>query len=100
MLARVSHRFNGPAVRPHGALVGGISVVMAGETACGDAWDVVTRGSDTMLIVVDGLGHGPSAAEAAELAVRAFQTNATRTPREMLEAMHTALRGRGGRPSG
>jgi len=100
MLARVSHRLNGPAVRPHGALIGGISVAMAGEAVCGDAWDSVTRGSDTMLTVVDGLGHGPSAAEATELAVRAFQTNATRSPREVLEAMHASLRGTRGAAAG
>ncbi|NYI06937.1 SpoIIE family protein phosphatase [Allostreptomyces psammosilenae] len=40
-----------------------------GETACGDAVAVLTLGgAGTLLLMVDGLGHGPAAAEAAELA--------------------------------
>lgn len=36
-----------------------------GETVCGDAMLVIHRGPCSLLVVVDGLGHGPHAAAAA-----------------------------------
>jgi hypothetical protein len=59
-----------------------------GEDECGDAW---SAGEDRIL-VVDGLGHGPQAAEAAIAAVEVFEANRRRPPRETIEAIHLALR--------
>src|SRR4051812_5641744 len=47
---------------------GAVSVPMPGEFDCGDAWHLVSNGEDTALLVVDGLGHGTFAAEAAQAA--------------------------------
>jgi anti-sigma regulatory factor (Ser/Thr protein kinase) len=90
LLARVSRRRGQPVPAQR---VGGLAVAMPGETACGDAWDAVTQGTELAIAVVDGLGHGPLAAEAAAVAVRAFQMHTARPPRTALQAMHAALRG-------
>jgi Stage II sporulation protein E (SpoIIE) len=44
------------------------------------------------LMVADGLGHGPLAAQASLDAVRVFREHATRGPGEILERVHPALR--------
>jgi anti-sigma regulatory factor (Ser/Thr protein kinase) len=90
LLARVSRGRGQPVPEPR---VGGLAVAMQGETACGDAWDAGPRGAERAIAVVDGLGHGPAAAEAAALAVRAFQADTAQRPRAALQAMHAALRG-------
>ncbi len=51
-----------------------ICLPRVGETANGDAVVVRTEDSRTLLAVVDGLGHGPGAAIAADAAVEALQT--------------------------
>ncbi len=43
-------------------------------------------------MVVDGLGHGPMAAEAARAAVGVFSAQSDRDPVELIEASHLALR--------
>jgi negative regulator of sigma-B (phosphoserine phosphatase) len=37
-----------------------------GEVVCGDGYRVIARETDVLVAVVDGLGHGPSAKEAAD----------------------------------
>jgi hypothetical protein len=61
---------------------------------CGDAWRLA-RGRDGLLAVVvaDGLGHGPLAAEAAEAACAVFEADPFAGPRAMIEAMHGATGG-------
>lgn len=39
-----------------------------GESVCGDDWAVVQDGAAWLLAVIDGLGHGPEARRAAQLA--------------------------------
>ena len=62
------------------------------ERSCGDGWSVASSGSRTILISVDGLGHGPSAAEAARSAMRLFQANSACPPGEILDLVHRGLR--------
>jgi anti-sigma regulatory factor (Ser/Thr protein kinase) len=62
------------------------------EQACGDGWCVTRQDSRSSLLVVDGLGHGPSAAEAAEIAIGVFRERRD-APAGMIEALHRALRG-------
>lgn len=50
----------------------GAAVPLAGEEMCGDAWAVSHSGGHRTVLVVDGLGHGPQAAEAARTAVEGF----------------------------
>ena len=72
--------------------VGGVSVARPGELVCGDAWASAAMADGVKLMVVDGLGHGSAAHEAAASAVRAFHETATRSVAEILEAIHSALR--------
>ena len=73
--------------------LGGVCLPMAGEVECGDAWTVARIApARYAILVADGLGHGPQAAEASNLAVATFQRNPSLGPGEHLEAIHPALR--------
>jgi len=45
------------------------------EQLCGDTWRISERDGELALMVADGLGHGPAAAEAADAAAAAFEEN-------------------------
>ncbi|MFN6562184.1 MAG: SpoIIE family protein phosphatase [Nostoc sp. ChiSLP01] len=72
--------------------IGAICLPKRGEDVSGDAW--VCEGDDrrSLLLVADGLGHGPLAASAASQAVRIFQDHHHLFPGAIVEAAHTALR--------
>lgn len=72
---------------------GAVSVPAVGEDACGDDWDLAWREGFGLLMVVDGLGHGPTAAEAADAAVEVFRSSSSVEPVEIIEAAHARLRG-------
>ena len=44
---------------------GGHSIAVEREEVCGDAWEVIETAGSLRAMVVDGLGHGPFAGEAA-----------------------------------
>ena len=69
----------------------GISLAAPGETVCGDAWALRSEGDKASVMVADGLGHGPVAAEAADSAIAVFQTTAG-TPDAVLQRAHNVLR--------
>ncbi len=73
--------------------VGMVSLPMPGEEECGDAWVVDQQTARYLVMVVDGLGHGPAAAQAAHTIVEACRQCVTRAPAEILEATHAAARG-------
>jgi anti-sigma regulatory factor (Ser/Thr protein kinase) len=76
-----------------GALVaGGVSVPVGGEVACGDEWLVRFAPAATTVIVSDGLGHGPLAAEASRAAIAAFEAGPDLPLEELMARMHAALR--------
>jgi anti-sigma regulatory factor (Ser/Thr protein kinase) len=79
---------------PAGAIeVAGISVAVAGESVCGDAWGATWRQDDVVLAIADGLGHGLYASEAAAAALGAFvhqQGKGGCVP--ALQVMHEATR--------
>jgi anti-sigma regulatory factor (Ser/Thr protein kinase) len=90
LLARL---WGGPAPAPRSGLrVGVVCLPVAGEEVCGDAWAEEQSSGRALLLVADGLGHGPLAAEAARDAVRVFRDNAAHAPAEILRAIHLALR--------
>lgn len=92
VLARVhAPAGRGPAPAVRAVDVEGITVAKPGEDVCGDAFAEEPRADGTTLIVVDGLGHGPSAADAARAAVVAFRAGRGR-PAQRVEAVHQALR--------
>jgi anti-sigma regulatory factor (Ser/Thr protein kinase) len=72
--------------------VGAVSLPKPGEEVCGDRWAVARFPDRTLILVADGLGHGPGAAEAALEAVQTFYEQAALTPAAIVEAIHAALR--------
>lgn len=74
-------------------IYGGISVPVHGETRCGDAYRVYEELDRCAILLVDGLGHGPLAADAAEVAVATFDRHCGESPPDLVERIHDALRG-------
>jgi anti-sigma regulatory factor (Ser/Thr protein kinase) len=72
---------------------GAISVAMPGELVCGDRWSVAERGSRFALMVADGLGHGPLAADAARVTESVFDQDPFAGASVTLSRSHTASRG-------
>lgn len=69
----------------------GICLAAPGETVSGDAWDIRVDEGRASVIVADGLGHGPDAAEASSQALAAFET-ARGLPSAVLEQLHLRLK--------
>lgn len=100
LLARVwdGRATTGPSAVPRGNLVdesdlelGVVCRPVEGETACGDAWAIDRRGDTLRVILVDGLGHGPDAALAADEAIRVLRRHQG-GPEDSLDAAHATLR--------
>lgn len=72
--------------------VGGVSVAMATEAECGDAWALEQAPGGPVVLVADGLGHGHKAAEASAAAVAAFRQTAHQPVERIVETVHKALR--------
>jgi anti-sigma regulatory factor (Ser/Thr protein kinase) len=76
---------------------GAVNLPLPGEIECGDAWALVERADATSLFMVDGLGHGGPAAEAAQAGIGAFMVDPLATPQEVLLRATAAMsRTRGG----
>ena len=88
VLARVMHA--GAAASQ--ATVGGVCVALPGEEIPGDSWTSTRTGARTVVLVADGLGHGPDAAIAARTATRLVAEHPSRTPTELLQTAHDAMR--------
>ncbi len=71
--------------------IGAICLPKPGEEISGDAWAYQVDRCRSLLLVADGLGHGPAAATASSKAVGIFQEH-HRSPGAIVEAAHTALR--------
>lgn len=81
----------GPAEQ-EGFDIGAVAVAAPGETACGDAW--AFRPTDRhagAVMVADGLGHGPTAEEAALGAIAVFDASQA-GPAQTLARAHEKLR--------
>lgn len=79
----------GPAAGPR---IGAVCLPYPGETACGDAWAVAGTAASLRVVVADGLGHGPSAAEASDAALQEVISYAHRAPSEIIQHAHLAIR--------
>jgi len=67
------------------------------DPACGDVWAVAIKGSRISLLMIDGLGHGPEAEDAAKAGAIAFNREPFAEPTVLLEDIHHDMRGsRGG----
>jgi hypothetical protein len=63
------------------------------ETVCGDTWRIAEHGGALSVMIADGLGHGPLAAEAANRAGGLFDSQANVQPAEFCQRAHQALAG-------
>jgi anti-sigma regulatory factor (Ser/Thr protein kinase) len=72
--------------------VAAVALSAKGETVCGDAWATCVDGSRAAVMVADGLGHGPDAAQAADAAVAVFRQEPFADLRAGLQEAHRALR--------
>jgi anti-sigma regulatory factor (Ser/Thr protein kinase) len=69
-----------------------VSEPLAGEDVCGDGWAVRVSTNHAILMVVDGLGHGILAADAAREAERAFAASGRDSLVEIINDTHLALK--------
>ena len=79
--------------RVPGIQVGGVCVPIAGETESGDNFACRDVGNVKAILIADGLGHGPFAAEAARHAINAFHELEWRGAADAVDYLHGALRG-------
>jgi anti-sigma regulatory factor (Ser/Thr protein kinase) len=67
------------------------------DPACGDVWELAIKGSHVSILMIDGLGHGPEAEDAAKAGATAFNREPFTDPSVLLEEIHHDMRGtRGG----
>lgn len=72
--------------------IAGLAVPYPGERHCGDGWTFHGTPERMLVLVVDGLGHGLEAAEAAQEAIATFEQRVNSNPTEILNYVHDALR--------
>jgi len=75
-----------------GMRIAGVAVPYPGETVCGDAWAYHRSPGRMLTMIVDGLGHGWGAAEAAQEATATFYARQTCAPGDLLSYIHDALK--------
>jgi anti-sigma regulatory factor (Ser/Thr protein kinase) len=72
--------------------IGHVLAPYPGESVCGDGVAWAQGRQRTAVMLVDGLGHGLGAAEAAQEAVATFQKYSSKEPGEILSYLHDALK--------
>jgi hypothetical protein len=92
MLARLWRPGHKKAAGPPGVLVSGLSIAKPGQQICGDTWDHRAVAEAILILVADGLGHGPDAAAASLQATATFQERAGGQLERLIQAIHGALR--------
>jgi anti-sigma regulatory factor (Ser/Thr protein kinase) len=70
---------------------GGVSRAVKSEEVCGDGWEVIETEGVLRAMVVDGLGHGPFAAQAAREAVAVFRSQPATGVASTLKLIDQAL---------
>ncbi|CAN5407373.1 anti-sigma regulatory factor [soil metagenome] len=93
ILARFWLRPRPAAERTPTVQLGVISLAQAGEQVCGDGWAIQPEADSCMVVVADGLGHGPDAAKAAQAIIQPLDAHPTLPPTEYLALAHAAARG-------
>ncbi|MCS0604398.1 SpoIIE family protein phosphatase [Streptomyces sp. LP11] len=86
-----------PAAGLGGVVSGGLTRPISGEQVCGDTWAIRAVGDEgrngSLMMMCDGLGHGPLAARVADRAREAFRESRHTSPVAVLEDVHRHLRG-------
>ena len=70
----------------------GTALPYPGEPICGDGWCCEQSADRTVALLVDGLGHGVGAADAAQEALATFRQRASLSPSQILGYIHDALK--------
>ncbi len=86
--ALLSQVWSGPAGTD---LLGAVCLPAAGQIVAGDAWAAHIHGQFRRILVVDGLGHGEQAGEAAQAAIRLFNNHPDASLTGFMELAHAAL---------
>jgi anti-sigma regulatory factor (Ser/Thr protein kinase) len=85
------------AVRDMDLPYGAQCVAMRHEPSCGDAWQLNLKDGQLALAVIDGLGHGVLATEAAQAGAAAMASSQQSGAAELITCMHRGMAGtRGG----
>jgi anti-sigma regulatory factor (Ser/Thr protein kinase) len=92
LLSRITAGRPAPPRPPDGFLHGVVSVPYPGEAECGDQWGFASSPQRGLVLVADGLGHGPLAAHAARCAREVFLEHQALGPADIVTRMHDALR--------
>lgn len=71
--------------------MGVVCIPVHGQDECGDSWAIETIAGRQVVLLVDGLGHGPEAAAAAQAAVGIFRDKPNEDTLAILRDMHVAL---------
>lgn len=79
------------AGQPRHPEIGAVVDTYPGESFCGDRWAFGLGPLGATLLLVDGSGHGPHAARAADTAARVFTDNIDKECVPLVEAIHRAL---------
>lgn len=94
LLSRVLRQVpRGQPAPPADFEIGAVQRPYPGELVCGDGWSVRENAGQLTLQVVDGLGHGEPAAQAAHAAAACFAAEPPQLPGALLEQMHRGLSG-------
>ncbi|MCF3122304.1 SpoIIE family protein phosphatase [Streptomyces arenae] len=92
-LGTLAHaRLAAPDAPRTAAAPGALCLPADGQRENGDGYAVVEHGGARTVLVIDGLGHGPEAATAAQRAERTFLANPAAPLADVLTALHKALR--------
>lgn len=83
----------GAAEDPSPFVVGAVCLSAPREQACGDTWRIAVRGHEAAVMLVDGLGHGPLAEEAAQRAAEVFERDPFAEDQVFFDRAHAALLG-------
>ena len=91
LMARFGHQTR--RLTPTAFRWGAVSIPAPHEQVCGDGWCVAERDDEIAVMVVDGLGHGVSANEAATRALATFKQHQFAGPAAFCAESHRALSG-------
>lgn len=93
--AVVSARFEAaapsPGPRPRGLAIAGLVLPAPREGVSGDGWGLRVQDGRTLLMLADGLGHGPDAAKASDQALALLERSNATQPAALLEAAHPSM---------
>ncbi|MGZ5243753.1 MAG: ATP-binding protein [Bacteroidia bacterium] len=69
-----------------------VMVPKPGEDFCGDGWAMKTTGTNVWILATDGLGHGPDAYKASQMAVQNFLEHDFSLPSEVIVHLHEKIK--------